>query len=361
MQPFLRNTSVAIFTGVVSVASLFAAGNASATGIQGINFGGSAASDYYVYGTNSSNQTVKIPSTKTNAQSVLDGNAASPTGNVELAGSSETSGFDFNKNTTLSGKLGTKYGLQTITLSSLTASDWVTLLPSGKTLQQQWFDDLEGKYKAIDSFSVTKATSAANTAGTTAYNSVIAKGGSVVAANAAKASAYNSAYTQAYNITYSSTYSSAYNAFINPSSNYRQRLSDPNISYVNSANDSSVKIGLAGFYDSRVLATPGAVIDGSIPSNLLTLLGAVPANIPIQASELVKITYGDNTSYLYSFSATKSLLVASDDYKSHTGNYEIVVPPLPKRSVPVPAAFLGIVAAGAMGSVMLKRRQAHTA
>ncbi len=362
MQLFTKITSTAVLTGIIGTGSLLSAGIASAAGIQGISFGGSAPSDYYVYDV-SGNKTVRIPSTKGNAQKVLDGNAASPTGNVELAASSETAGFDFTKNTTLRGVLGTSYGSQPITLSSLTLSDWLTVLPSGQTLQQQWFSDLENKYKAISTFSAAgaaaSATSVATAAGTNARNAALASGKTAVQAQAAYNTVYNAtypqAYSQAYTALYNNTYTSAYNAFIDPNLKLRQRLSDPNISYVNSAADGSVKIGLAGFLNANPLF--GAPIPAGTPSNLVAILNAL-SNTPMQASELVKVTYGGNTSYLYSFTANASGLVAADDGRSHTGNYEVYLSAPPSRPVPVPAAFLGIAAAGAVGGLMMQRRKA---
>jgi len=306
MQSLIKTTSTAILTGIVSAASILGAGTASAAGIQGISIGGSAPSDYYVYGVNGSNQTVRIPSTVTNAQSVLGGNAASPTGNVELAASSETAGFDFTKNTTLSGVLVTSQGSQPITLSSLTIGDWQTVLPSGKTLQQQWFADLMTKYPVLNASQQT----------------------------------------------------TAYSAFMNPNFKLLQRLSDPNISYVNSAADGSVKIGLAGFLNANPLL--GATAPVGTPIALASILNAL-SNTPMQASEVVKVTYAGKTSYLYGFTATASGLVAADDGRSHTGNYEFYLSAPPSRSVPVPAAFLGVAAAGAVGGLMMKRRKASQA
>ena len=74
---------------------------------------------------------------------------------------------------------------------------------------------------------------------------------------------------------------------------------------------------------------------------------------PVQASELVKYTYENQVGYLYSFNATDSGLVSNDVTRSHNGNYEVKFQGA--KPVPVPAAFVGIGIAGAIGAAKLKR------
>lgn len=109
----LIGASIAVSLGAIASAPAQAGSLTNAT------IGGTAASDYYVYDVNGNN-TVKVDSNSANVNKVLNGNATNPTGNVELRASSEKAGFDFTKNTSLSGTIGGR----NITLSSLTASDW---------------------------------------------------------------------------------------------------------------------------------------------------------------------------------------------------------------------------------------------
>jgi hypothetical protein len=122
-----------------------------------------------------------------------------------------------------------------------------------------------------------------------------------------------------------------------------QRFSDPNISYVNQNDQTGlIQIGLAGHFDA---------------GPLLGLSGT------IQASELVKVNYnGQDSKYLYSYSATKSGLVSQDGTNSHTGNYEVTLqgelPPKPTpESVPEPSVALGLLGLG--GMLMARRKSSH--
>ncbi|MBD2666182.1 hypothetical protein B6N60_02190 [Richelia sinica FACHB-800] len=277
---------------------------AQAGSLTGATIGGSASSDYYVYGV-LGNNTVLIPSNPANAQSVLDGNAASPTGNVELRASSETVGFDFSKNTTLSGQIGGK----NITLSSLVLSDWTSLYKNtGKTFGQYWFDSA----LTANGFGSLVGT----TIGTGFFNAFQANGGF-------------------------------------------QRFSDPNISYVNQDDSTGlIRIGLAGhsnatplllpYYDLYVNSLPNSLLK-TAASNLRTSL----ANSTTKASEIVKYSYNNTTDYLFSFDGTPSGLVASDGF-SHNANYEVTIDGIPPEKVPEPSVMLG--ALGVVGMFAAQRK-----
>ena len=132
MKTLLKSLSL----GAFSLASLIALAptSVSAASITGVGIGGTATpNDFYVYDVNASNQTVRIPSPSlSDVQRVLDGNATSPTGNVELAASSEQSTFDFTKNTTLQGTIGSK----SLILSSLTPVPYTPLtLPTKREVE----------------------------------------------------------------------------------------------------------------------------------------------------------------------------------------------------------------------------------
>ena len=282
--------------GALSIVSLGAIANApvSAASLTGATIGGSAPSDYKVYDVSGSNTIEIVNNPAANVQKVLDGNASSPTGNVELAASSEQAGFDFTKNTSLQGKL---IGDKSITLSSLTSQDWFGIVPN-------------------------KSYGASNFANTW-FNEFITKAGygSSVGTDNAKF---------------------MYNSFGNMGG--FEASSDPNISYVNQDDITGlISIGLAGHYDLKTAYTSNpkyASFAAFLPNGF-------------QASEVVKYNYDNQVGYLYSFKATRSGLFAADDGVSHNGNYEVTL--RGARPVPVPAAFVGIAIAGAIGAAKLKR------
>ncbi|WP_375502667.1 NF038130 family PEP-CTERM protein [uncultured Nostoc sp.] len=196
-QKLLIGASIAI--GVSALATV----PAQAGTLTGATIGGTAASDYLVYDSNATN-TFTVANTSENVQKVISGNAASPTGNVELAASSEQAGFDFTKNTTLTGTIGGK----TLTLSSLTSDDWFGVGQTTTTyglnnLANIWFN------QALSSNSTLLATF--NSSKETLFNSFLINGGF-------------------------------------------QRFSDPNISYVNQDDTSGlISIGLAGHLNAAPL------------------------------------------------------------------------------------------------------------
>lgn len=291
---------IAIGASMVASASVLATAPAFAASLTGATIGGTAASDYLVYGV-SGNKTVVIPKTPANVQSVLDGNAGSPTGNVELRASSEQAGFDFTKNTSLTGNIGGK----ALTLSSLTAQDWfggvgIPTAYGAANLANKWFNAF-----------ITKA----------------GYGGFVGTGNAAN----------------------MYNLFLG--SKGFQASSDPNISYVNqNDNTGLISIGLAGHYNLKAAYASNPVF------------ASFAALLPngFQASEVVKYTYNGVTDYLYSFNATNSGLVAADDGKSHNGNYEVTIAGVPTAKVPEPSTMLGLMAVGGLFAAT-KRKSAKTA
>lgn len=283
-KKLLIGASIAASVSAIASTPAFAGSLTNAT------IGGSAASDYLVYGVEG-NKTKEIAKTQANLQAVLDGNASNPTGNVELRASSEKAGFDFTKNTTLSGKIGGK----DITLSSLTAADWTP------------------------NFVNTWLTAALNANGFSQFTSQVGF---------------------------------LSNIFVNYGG--MQRFSDPNISYVNQ-NDTTgeISIGLAGHLNANTLLTQSIdsymaslnplTLDYAIAKGLKTTLGTKQ----IQASEIVKVSYnGGPSQLLYNFKATETGLTELSDGVSHSGNYEVkfagIAPP-PVASVPEPSVMLGLV------------------
>ncbi|MFB2970668.1 NF038130 family PEP-CTERM protein [Aerosakkonema sp. BLCC-F183] len=286
---------IAIGASMVAGVSALATAPASAASLTNATIGGSAASDYLVYGV-SGNQTVEIPNTPANIQAVLDGNAASPTGNVELRASTEKGTFtaiDFQKNTTLTGNIGGK----SLTLSSITASDWfgagLNTAYGANNLANKWFNEF-----------ITKA----------GYGLFV---GSSVA-------------------------SSYFNAFLGMGG--FQASSDPNISYVNQNDDTGlISIGLAGHYNLKAAYASNPKYAG--------FAALLPSGF--QASEVVKYTYEGKTDYLYSFNATNSGLVNTDGF-SHNGNYEVS---LQGVKVPEPSTMLGLMAVGGLLAASKRKSQ----
>ncbi|WP_245245972.1 NF038130 family PEP-CTERM protein [Nostoc sp. ATCC 53789] len=292
-QKLVIGASMAI--GVSAIATV----PAQAGTLTGATIGGTEASDYLVYDVQG-NSTISVDKTSANVQKVLDGNAANPTGNVELRASSEAVGFDFNKNTALTGQIGG----QSITLSSLTATDWFS---TGSGLSTSY---------GVNNFANTWFNQFYDAAGLGA--SFIPR-------------------------------SQAFTAFLGI--NGFQRSSDPNISYVNQ-NDTTgdIKIGLAGHYNLKDYYAP-----------LLGSLGNLLKN-GFQASEVVKVTYNGKTNLLYSFSATESGLSNNSgpgaDGKSHSGNYEVTIQGVPPAAVPEPSVMLGLLGVAGVFATQRKLKKA---
>lgn len=272
-----------------------AANPAQAGTLTGATIGGTAAGDYLVYGVSGSN-TVVVPNSPASVQAVLSGNAASPTGNVELRASSEAGGFDFGRNTTLSGQIGGK----DITLSSLTFDDWFSTAPGvtnlfygANNLANRWFNDFWAATGRPTNFPLKPLI---------------------------------------------------FSVFRNIGG--FERTSDPNISYVNQDDTTGlISIGLAGHFDLKA-----AYSQPNSPFNFLAQF--LPNGF--QASEVVKYTYNGTTDFLYSFSATNSGLTEKSDGISHSGNYEVTIDGVPPTKTPEPSVILGML--GVAGVVAGQRK-----
>lgn len=297
-----RRISQLALTGAVVTASAIMGTPAFAGTLSGATIGGTQATDYLIYDANATN-TFEVPKTSANLAKVLGGDSSSPTGNVELAASSEKSGFNFTKNTSLTGTIGGK----AITLSSLTKDDWNSAYGS-TTFGQHWFNQ---------ALTQNGFTSLAGT----------------------------STGLQVFDIF------KTFGGF--------ERFSDPNVSYVNQ-NDTTgeIQIGLAGHLNANSLITK------SLDGYLATLTGNSAATqqsrakitglknqlgaSTIQASEVFKYTYNGVTDYGYDFSVTKSNLVERGDGISHSGNYEFKIEGVAPKPVPEPSALMGLVGLGSL-------------
>jgi hypothetical protein len=300
----LIGASIAVSLGAIASAPAQAGSLTNAT------LDGTAASDYFVYDVQGNN-TVKVQSNQANVNKVLDGNAANPTGNVELRASSEQANFDFSKNTSLSGTIGGK----NITLSSLTESDWNSSVGE-LTFAQKWFNDAltaNGFGSLVDTSSLTGFT---KVAAQTAYNAALSK-------------------------------------FNNGG---RERFSDPNISYVNqNDNTGEIKIGLAGHFDATPLLFAGLSLNEiAIANQFRSKTGSM------QASEIVKVSYDNGPAQLlYSFAATGTGLTALDDGRSHSGNYEVTLAGQIPTAVPEPSVMLGLLGVAGVFKVQRQRKKAQ--
>ncbi|CAD0221602.1 NF038130 family PEP-CTERM protein [Planktothrix agardhii] len=321
LKKLLIGTSVAVGISAVGITPALAGSLTNAT------IGGTASTDYLIYG-KEGNKTVVIPNSVANLQSVLDGNAVSPTGNVELFAASEkptlspvananvtqkftalNSFLGYTGSTVLTGQIGGK----DISLSSLTAADW---------------------------FGVSAASTVNNITNALKISNQVSRINSL---NSAISGLYNPSNLATkwfgetlskYGMTSSQTLFSNFllaGGF--------QRFSDPNISYVNQDNKTGkITIGLAGHYDAASLLGLPSNPNNPIPN----------PNNPIQVSEVVKYSYNGNTNYLYNFFATASKLTAADDGKSHNGNYEVGFDGVAPAPVPEPSTILGLIAVGGL-------------
>lgn len=308
IKQVLVGISVCLGVGAVASSPAFAGS------LTNVSLTGSAS--YLTYDADQTN-TYKVDNTAANLVKVLGGDLSSPTGNVELFSNSEALSNDAFKTYAGVSSLSGTIGGQAITLSSLTMADWMSPV-GGKTLAQNWFD----------------ATLSANGLGT-------------LAGTSNGATLFN-IFTQ-------------YGGL--------QRFSDPNVAYVNQDDTTGmIKVGLAGHLNATPLFLKS--VDAFLASNasasskaLVKTLRPVLAAKTLQASELIKYTYNNQTGYLYSFSAVSSGLVEKGDNLSHTGTYEVafqgIVPEKPQQSVPEPAMLLGLVSLG--GFFATKRKQAKNA
>ena len=296
---------LAIATSVAVGMTAIGSAPAFALSLTNPQFGGSAASDYLLYCSDGSS-TFAGDTCTDSLSTILSGNSSAPGGNIELAASSEQGGFDFTKNTTLTGTIGGK----DIVISSLTQADWMTDMGNGKTLLSQWLDDA---FLAHD-----------------------------------------------INIPFPTLFKPALQqAFV--ANNGMQRFSDPNISYVNkNETTGEVSIGLAGHFNASEMLK-AAFGDA-------TLLGFSLAEfIPpqVQASELVKVVYNNGPAqFLYSFAATAAGQVndrgVGADGVSHDGNYEVKLAGVPVTSIPEPSTMLALMAVGGLFATA-KRKGAKNA
>lgn len=304
IKQFLLGVSVCVGVGTIANAPAFAGSltNASISG----------SASYLTYDADPTN-TFKVDNTSANLTKVLSGDISSPTGNVELFSNSESLSNNVFANYTEVSSLTGKIGDRDITLSSLTMADWSSPVGS-KTLGQSWFDEM----LVANGFGSLVATPG----GTALFNAFSQHGGF-------------------------------------------QRFSDPNVAYVNQ-NDTTgmISIGLAGHLNATplIMKSIDAFLASSASAQSKALVKAfkpVLAAKTLQASELIKYTYNNQTGYLYSFTGVSSGLVEKGDGVSHNGVYEVamqgVLPEKPQQSVPEPSLLVGLVGVGSFFAAKRKK------
>lgn len=251
---------------------------------------------------------------------------------MELGGNTNTPNTaDFSNSITLTGEVD---GFDVV-ISSLTASDWfgagnITTSYGSDDLANTWFDAAFAAYGITD-VGISQAVSGV------AYQQVFAQTGNAMFAQMAA----NQAAAQA------PTTASLFDRFL--TSGGFERFSDPNVQSVASNADGGLDIVLAGHYD----ATPQ--LFSFLNSTELAVVAAL-AGGPIQASELVKVSYQGDSYYQFGFSATQSGVVDPLDNVSHTGNYTLAqTVPAESETVPEPSLLLGLaVVGGAIASTQRK-------
>jgi hypothetical protein len=221
MKTSLKNLSLSASVVLGAIAAMPAM--AALTPLTMPIIGGTAPTDFFLRCTNAEVGTIPVglvqacPSQDPNVWliPVLGGGPGAPGGHVELAASSEQSGFDFTKYTSLTGKLGN----QPFFARSLTASDWFS---NDYALTKQFLSDALAAYPGI----------------------VLPPG---------------------------VTFDQLVAGFITKGG--PQRFSDPNITYVYKDDTEKVTVGLAGILNASVLlkqAFPGATVpDGVQVSELV--------------------------------------------------------------------------------------------
>lgn len=303
LHQFLLGASVCVGAAIASTPA-FAGSltNATVTG----------TASYLTYDADAQN-TFLVPNDPSNLTKVLSGNAANPTGNVELFSNSEQLNNATFQNYTGVSNLSGKIGGLDITLSSLTHSDWVSSV-GAKTLGQTWFE------------------------------------------SALQANGFGSWIGTPTSSTLFNTFS-RYGGF--------QRFSDPNVAYVNQDDATGlIRIGLAGHLNATPLIVQSLTAflsDATATSQadkqakiLVKALLPVLSNTQLQASELIKYSYNNTSGYLYSFIGTNSGLVEKGDGVSHSANYEVTIAGVPPaQDVPEPSLLLGLL--GVSGILISKR------
>ena len=137
------------------------------------------------------------------------------------------------------------------------------------------------------------------------------------------------------------------------------RAHDPNIDYF-TENNGVFELGLLGHFNlaQSILSGYTTGINALDTKLLQAAQLSQITNVPIQMSEIAKVEIDGKVKYAYGFQATPSGITTNnvDSTDSYTGLYKIQwnADPATSKSVPEPSAILGLVAVG--GLVAAKRK-----
>ncbi|MGD1936280.1 MAG: NF038130 family PEP-CTERM protein [Cyanophyceae cyanobacterium] len=306
LKKLLISTSIAAGMGFAISAPASAASLTNASVDNG-------SSDYILYCLNGGQTT-------SDGCTDLDTVLGSDAGNIELDGDSETPG-GWGDAVSVTGEISG----QSITVSSLTAADWLADV-DGQELGLTWITD------------AVTALAAQNPV----LGAILGSDASVIAGAASDLWDYLKADSDAFTALFS-------------------RMSDPNVSFVEEEGG-NINIGLIGHFNAFDI--PGyedLLINGladalDVPT---ALVGALLAEVDLsfQASELVKVIYNGETQYKYSFSATDTGVTEASDGVSHSGEYIVTLEGAgiePPAKTPEPSLMLGL--AGLAGLYASKRK-----
>ena len=139
---------------------------------------------------------------------------------------------------------------------------------------------------------------------------------------------------------------------------------DPNIGSLTFDNTTNqLQLNLVGFYNlAKPYLDPTKAAHYSTGNSVLdTFLNTEvsifnKSSVPLQASEIAKVTVDGQTSYAYSFHADSSGITASDDHTSYSGiyNWNYTIPSSSTKATPEPSALLGLI--GVAGIFASKRK-----
>ena len=140
---------------------------------------------------------------------------------------------------------------------------------------------------------------------------------------------------------------------------FMTRSGDPNVSSLTQASDGTFNLTTVGHYN--LLNAPWIATNPNLAGAAALAVNLLGPSNPLQVSEITKVVLNGETSFLYSFSAEATGVLAADasngDLSSHSGLYRSSFgDPKETEDVPEPSILLGLVAAGGVLTAS-KRKQ----